>query len=170
MKEEGFYFTPDKDIALYHSSYAKRRYQLNSAFLIQLRVPNSAIESLSETELQRVYYPSPEWKALVLYSRQWNKYPAELQKFKEAKLIIGTISTAPQAFYYKLKSPEEITVRMLLKGRDERLAIQYAWRGDWGQEFLEEHGQFRAFPLTTMDYTRWYRRTEESEDVELLNI
>jgi hypothetical protein len=167
LSENGCSFTRDRDIALYYAAYAKRRDGVDSVVLVQIRIPNSAIESLSETELLRVYWPSFEWKNLVFHCRRHRRLPSTLKKFRQAKLIIGTISTKPTMVYDRLDSPEEITERFVNRGRDGRLATQYVWPQQEGEEFLEQHRQLRVFPLTSQEYSHW-RSHIESEDAGLL--
>lgn len=52
-------------------------------------------QSLSETELQRAYYQSPKRKPLVFYSCKWYEYASELQRFREAKLVIYDPQSSP---------------------------------------------------------------------------
>ena len=60
-----FYFTPDHQAAVYHAAYAKRRANHESVVIICLRIPNTAISSLSAPDFQRISWPSNEWKELI---------------------------------------------------------------------------------------------------------
>lgn len=64
-RDSGLCFAVDRDIAEYRAYYAKRRESVHSVAIYQVTIANSAIESLSDTELLRTYWPSAEWKNLV---------------------------------------------------------------------------------------------------------
>ncbi|KFY40376.1 hypothetical protein V494_03544 [Pseudogymnoascus sp. VKM F-4513 (FW-928)] len=51
----GFHFTPDPSIASYQAAYAKRRARYESIVIVSFRIPNTAIERLSEPDIQRVF-------------------------------------------------------------------------------------------------------------------
>jgi hypothetical protein len=139
---------------------------LQPSFLtvIHLAIPNSAIESLSATELVRAYWPSEDWKKLVFHCRIAKRLPAELRKFKDAALIIGTIASKPNFVYEKMKSSDEIVEKMVLKTQDGRNAAQYVFSLDDGEEFLEDHGvgRLRVFPITGLEYEDWHASMAES--------
>ncbi|KAI6779876.1 uncharacterized protein J7T54_001964 [Emericellopsis cladophorae] len=156
--ENAFYFTISREIAIYYANYAKRRNKIDSVVIVQMAIPNSAIESLSETECLRVYWPSAEWKNLVFHCRKGRRLPSELRKFRQATLVIGTIANKPKKVYQKLDSAEHITEQMVLRTRDGRQAVQYVWSAEDGEQFLEEHGvqELKVFPLTAREHEEWY--------------
>lgn len=78
------------------------------------------MESLSPTEIQRVYWLNPKWKDLVFHSCKSRRFTSELRKFKLAKFIIGTISTRPNFVYARMDLPDQITKRHMLKTMDRR--------------------------------------------------
>ena len=156
--ENAYYFTTNREIAIYYANYAKRRNMVDSVVIVQMAIPNSAIDSLSETERLCVYWPSAEWKNLVFHCRKGRRLPSELRKFKQATLLVGTIANKSNKVYQKLDSAEQITEHMVLKTRDGRQAIQYVWAAEGGEEFLEEHGiqNLKVFPLTAREHEEWY--------------
>ncbi|KAH8812206.1 hypothetical protein F5884DRAFT_843557 [Xylogone sp. PMI_703] len=134
-RQAGFHFVADRKIAEYHACYAKRRDAKSS-----------------------VVIPSPEWQNIVFHSRQWKKLPSELRKFKTATLIIGTISKKPSAIYQRMTSPAEITENDVLKTKDRRNGVQYAFVNDQGEDFLVEHAvwSLKVYPFTTQEIGDWY--------------
>jgi hypothetical protein len=166
-REAGFYFAVDRDIAEYYACYAKRRDGVSSVVVIHLIVPNQMVESLSPTQLQKTYWPSAEWKNLIWHCRTMrSRLPAELQKFKQAHLIIGTIAKKPNKVYQRMNSAEEINDRCLLKTEEGRNAVQYVFRGEEGEEFLERLGSesFSVHPVSTAEFWRWQEERGAGSD------
>ncbi|KAG9251633.1 uncharacterized protein F5Z01DRAFT_752748 [Emericellopsis atlantica] len=149
--ESAFYFTIDREIAVYYANYAKRWNKVDSVVIVQMAIPNSAIESLSETERLRVYWPSAEWKNLVFHCRTNTRLPSDFASSDRLRL--------PNKVYRKLDSAEQITEHMVLRTRGGRQAIQYVWPVEGGEEFLEEHGiqNLKFFPLTAREHEEWYK-------------
>lgn len=165
-RELCLYFAVDRDIAEYYACYAKRRDGAHQVAIVQVTITNSAVKSLSETELQRAYWPSAEWKNLVFHCRRRQKLSSQLRKFKEATLIIGTIAKKPNFIYEKMNSPEEIGEGMILKNKDGRISAQYVFNSDQGEEFFMEHAapSLQVFPLTTSEseeLREWYSKNSE---------
>lgn len=156
--DSAYYFAMDREIAVRYANYAKHRNGVSSTVIVEMAIPNSAIESFSETELLRSYWPSSEWKELVFLSRNELKLTSELRRFRLATLIIGTISSKPTVVFQKLRSPEEIGEKMVLKAKDGRCAVQYVFSQDEGEEFLQRHGVngLRVFPMTAVEYREWH--------------
>lgn len=156
-----FYFTPDIRVAEFYASYAKRRAAYESVVMIRLRIPNAAIESLSEPDIQRLYWPSNDWKELVWRCRTSQILPSRLRRYRNALLIIGTISRKPDARYHALSTWEDITERYLLKvgaNRDRGTTVQYVFSGeDEGCEWLKENGarDIRVFPYPSAQLRLW---------------
>ncbi|KAJ5350853.1 hypothetical protein N7541_008580 [Penicillium brevicompactum] len=63
-----------------------------------------------------------EWKSLVLNCRQNRKTPFQL-----AKLVIGSICNKPNKVMDAVRSPGDITKRMVYKTKDGRDAVQYVF-------------------------------------------
>ncbi|GAB1311760.1 hypothetical protein MFIFM68171_01970 [Madurella fahalii] len=156
-----FYFTPDIRVAEYYASYAKRRVNCESVVIMRLRIPNAAIESLSEPDIRRLYWPSNDWKELVWRSRTRQALPTRLRTYRDALLIIGTISRKPDAQYHALSTWENITERYVLKvgaNGDGNAAVQYVINGEEeGCEWLEENGarNIQAFPYRSAQLQSW---------------
>jgi hypothetical protein len=155
--EAGFYFAVDRDIAVRYACWAKRRDGVSSVVVIHLIVPNQMVESLSDTQLQKAYWPSSEWKNLIWHCRTMHRFPTELRKFKQADLIIGTVSSKPNKVYHRMDSPEEIHDRCVLKTEEGRNAVQYVFCGDEGQELLERlrSEALSVHPVSTAEFVRW---------------
>jgi hypothetical protein len=157
--QAGFYFTVQRDIAEYYACYAKRRDGVQSVVIVLVIVSNHKIERLSTTQLQKTYWTSEEWKNLVWHCRNAKKFPRELQKFKQALLIIGTIAKKPNGVYNGMNSFAQINERCVLKTKDGHNAVQYVFHDDEGQEFLEElvPGSVTVHPMSTTEFTQWQR-------------
>ncbi len=91
----GLNFAADRDIAEHFACYVKRRDKVQSVAIVQITIQNSAIESLSVTELLNASWPSNEWKSLVFHGRLDRQFPEEMRKFGVATLVIGTIARMP---------------------------------------------------------------------------
>jgi hypothetical protein len=167
LREDGFYFAVDRDFAAYYECYAKHRGGVSSVVVIHFIVPNQMVESLSATQLQKTYWPSAEWKNLIWHYRTRRfRFPAELRKFKQAHLIIGTIATKPSKVYQRMDSSEQIDDRCLLKTNQGRNAIQYVFRGEEGEEFLERLSSERlsVHPVSTAEFLRWQEEQGADSD------
>lgn len=165
-----FYFAVDREVAVRYACWAKRRDTCQSAVVIHIAIPNSAIESLPATgDIQKAYWPTEEWKSLVWHCRRTERFSSDLHKFNKATLIIGTISTQPNHVYDRMDSPAEIQEKHVLKKKDGRPAVQYVFRGDEGQGFLEDlcNGtgtrNLVVYSLTTKEFEVW-RQVEEDLD------
>ncbi|KAB5542963.1 hypothetical protein GE09DRAFT_232634 [Coniochaeta sp. 2T2.1] len=149
-----FYFTPDVRVAEYYAAYAKRRTNCESVVILELRIPNAVIETLSEPRIKRLYWPSSEWKELVWSCRNRRKLPSHLTATKDAILIIG--SRKPNHVYGGLSTWQDITEDFLLRIQDDgrpggngRIAIQYVISGqEEGVDWLIENGgrDIKALP------------------------
>ncbi|KAL2757826.1 hypothetical protein ACRALDRAFT_1068321 [Sodiomyces alcalophilus JCM 7366] len=124
-RDAGYYFTTEREIAALHASYAKRRGSVGLAVIVAMDVPNAAMASLSEAQLIRVCWPSPEWKSLIFHCRRGLRVPrdANAPNFKDASIIIGTMSNKPSRAYRHLDSPDQTTEAMVFKTKDGRDAI-----------------------------------------------
>ncbi|KAI1380811.1 hypothetical protein F4677DRAFT_404690 [Hypoxylon crocopeplum] len=157
-RDSGFYFAVNRDVAEYYACYAKRRDDVSSVAIVHITIRNSAIENLSATQLQKTYWPNTEWKNLVFHCRRRLRLPAELRKFKDACLIIGTIAKKPNSVYNTMDSAQQITEAMVLKTSEGCNAVQYVFHNDEGEEFLEEHATpgLKVFPLTAQEFAVWH--------------
>ena len=156
-----FYFTPDYRVAEYYAAYAKRRANCESVVIVSLPIPNAAIESLSASDIQRIYWPSPEWKELVWRCRTRRSLPPHLRKYRQALFVIGTTSKKPDYVYYEMRSSEEVTEDCLLRvgtSGQSNPAVQYVFSGEEeGQEFLVEHcaQNIKVFPYRQSELQGW---------------
>lgn len=141
-----YYFSPDYKVAQYYAAYAKRRFNSSGqVVIICIRITNAAIEGLSPPDIQKIFWPSNEWKELVWRCRTEKTLPSYLRKYHQAILIIGTASQKPNGVYHAMNSWEEITERHLLRAGDVGSGngdIQYAFSGDDDvTNFLTDHIQ-----------------------------
>ena len=86
--------------------------------ILQFRMPNAAIESLTGSAIQDVHWPDSEWKQLIWHCRRKMRLPLHLSKYKEATLV-GTITTKPSEVYHNLSSWEDITYIHVMKVHDD---------------------------------------------------
>lgn len=164
-----FYFTPDYKVAEYDAAYSKRRANCESVVIVCLQIPNAAIESMSAPEIQRLYWPHPEWKELVWRCRTQQKLPSHLRKYRQALLIIGSISRKSNSVYHNLASWEEVTEKHMLRvggaaGHSGPAAVQYAFSGEEeGHEYLVEHAaqNIEITAYTTADLDKWLTKHTE---------
>ncbi|KAK3353260.1 hypothetical protein B0T25DRAFT_544093 [Lasiosphaeria hispida] len=153
-----YYFTPNRKVAEYYAGYAKRRANCESVVMVVLCIPNAAIQSLTEPEIQHLHWPSDNWKQMIWNCRRNNNLPKRLRVYKEATLIIGSISRKPNNVYHRLDTWEGVTERYLLKvkpdgrsGADGTIATQYAIQGlEKGEDWLLENGgkDIKVFPYS----------------------
>jgi hypothetical protein len=161
--EAGYNFAADRRIAEMYACYAKRRDSVSSVVILHVSIPNHLIESLSDTDLQKVYWPNLEWKSLIWHCRTRRRLPKDMAKFKRAQLIIGTIATHPAEVYRRMHSLMEINEDCVLKTDEGRSGIQYVFRGDGGEEFLEQLGSERVnvHPVSTAEHGQWEAERRE---------
>ncbi|RMZ89796.1 hypothetical protein DV736_g2967, partial [Chaetothyriales sp. CBS 134916] len=163
-----FYFTPNHQVAQYYAAYAKRRANCESIVILCLRIPNDAIESLTEADIQRIYWPSSEWKELVWRSRTLQPLPSHLRKYRRAVLVIGTISRKPDRLYHSMGSWKEVTEDCVLRvesSGQSNIGIQYVFSGEEdGHEFLVEHGarNISALPYPASQLEAWLAENDHN--------
>ncbi|KAI3226005.1 hypothetical protein DTO012A9_5763 [Penicillium roqueforti] len=145
------YFAFEREVAEYYTCYAKRRSVCSATVIIHITIPNSVLESLPAPDIQRIYWPSAEWKSLILTCRRREKVPSNLRKYQLAKLVIGTICGKPTYGFGNMQSPDEVTERMVLKTKDGRNAVQFFFKGDDG----DTSSNVAVFPLTTREFEDW---------------
>jgi hypothetical protein len=163
-----FYFTPDYQVAQYYAAYAKRRANCESVVIVCLSIANAAIERLSGTEVQRLYWPSPEWKELVWRSRTKQTLPSRLRKYRLATLLIGTISRKPDLVYQAMESWGEVTDSCLLRvgsSGQGKPSVQYVFSGEEeGRELLVNEGarNIKVFPYPESELEAWLAENRDS--------
>jgi hypothetical protein len=147
-----FCFSPDYRVAEYHAAYAKTRAGVESVVIICLSIPDAAIERLVAPDILHVHWPSDEWKELVWRSRRALDILPRLQKYREATLIVGTVSRGPDSCYRRMSSWQEVSEVCLLKvgcQREIGPCLQYVFStSDKGFRFLTENGvlTIRQYP------------------------
>ncbi|PKK50894.1 hypothetical protein CI102_3104 [Trichoderma harzianum] len=160
-KASAYYFAVDRDVAIKYACYAKRRSDISSLVIVHATFKNSTIESLSEAEMQRVYWPSEEWKRIIFWSRRGKKLPSDLHKYRQASLIIGTIAGKPNTVYTNLDHHDEIPEEFVLKNSAGRNAVQYVFLNDEGEELLGK-AEIKVFPLTSAEFHRYHREAQQN--------
>ncbi len=163
-----FYFTPDHKVAVYYAAYAKRRANCESVVIVCLRIPNAAIESLSAPYIQRIHWPSNEWKELIWRCRTVRSLPSYLRKYRQAVLVIGTVSRKPDSIYHAMNSWDQVTETCLLRvgpSGQNNPAVQYVFSGEEeGCEFLIENGarNIKVFPFPQSELETWLAANSSS--------
>ncbi|KAK1476693.1 hypothetical protein CABS01_15228 [Colletotrichum abscissum] len=158
---ELYYFTPDYKVAERYAAFAKRRGHNLAVCIVSIAIPNSAIEQMDSPELLRTFWPSPEWKELIWTCRRGQIHPRHLRKYKLATIVIGTISSRPNALYETMQSPAGITSDFVLKVDDmnpnSAPATQFVFSAEEGEEFFREHvgRNIRVTPFTRSDLEEW---------------
>lgn len=155
-----FYFTPDYKVAEYYAAYAKRRVECESVVIVAITIADAAIEALESPEIQRLYWPSSEWKELVWLSRRKKAASRRLSKYAQAMLIIGNIAKCANLAYHRLETWEAVGEKHLLKvnGPEGSVAVQYAFSNSLdGVDWLMEHGArtLKAYPMTSGELETW---------------
>ncbi|KAJ9193586.1 hypothetical protein DTO164E3_7842 [Paecilomyces variotii] len=164
-----FYFTPDHHVAEYHAAYAKRRANCESIVIVCLRIPNAAIESLSASDVQCIYWPSNEWKELIWLCRTVKSLPLHLRKYRQAILVIGTVSRKPDSVYHAMNSWQQVTETCLFRvgpPGQKNLTIQYVFSGEEdGCQFLIENGarNMKIFPYPQSELEAWLAASSSSD-------
>jgi len=102
---EVYYFTPNINVAKRYAAWAKRRDTVVSVVIVQIAIQNSAIEAMGPPDLQRVFWPSLEWRELIWHCCRKEPFPRELSKYGKANVIIGTIANKLNRYYYRLLTP-----------------------------------------------------------------
>ncbi|KFA48240.1 hypothetical protein S40293_07375 [Stachybotrys chartarum IBT 40293] len=163
-----FYFTPNFEVAQYYAAYAKRRAGSESVVIITIAIPNRVIQAMDAPELQRIYWPSPEWKELVWSSRNQNNLRGSLRRSRKATLIIGNIARKPNLSYHRLDSWEQISEDYVLKvdgANGQACAIQFVFTGEEeGDDFLKEHlsDRTKVFLFTRTEVDAWVAQNQNA--------
>ncbi|KAJ9299331.1 hypothetical protein DTO271G3_2953 [Paecilomyces variotii] len=164
-----FYFTQDHHVAEYYAAYAKRRANYESIVIACVRIPNAAIESLSASDIQCIYWPSNEWKELIWRSRTVKSLPLYLRKYRQAILVIGTVSRKPDSVYHAMNSSQQVTETCLFQvgpSGQNNLTVQYVFSGEEeGREFLIKNGarNIKFFPYPQSELEAWLAANSSSD-------
>jgi hypothetical protein len=165
-RQEAFYLTPDVHVAECYARYAKRRTNCEAVVIVCLTMPNRAIEQLAAPEIQRVWWPTDEWKELVYTCRNHKVLPKHLRKYKTATLVIGTTARQPNSAFQAMNGWEEVSDSFVLRMDSTgqladigRPAVQYVFQGndDEGEEFLMANGgrQLKVFQYPASELQEW---------------
>lgn len=163
-----FYFIQDQQVAVYYVAYAKRRANCESVVIVCLRIPNAAIESLSAPDIQHIHWPSNEWKELIWRCRTVKPLPSYLRKYRQALLVIGTVSRKPDSIYHAMNSWQQVTETCLLRvgpSGQNNLTVQYVFSGEEeGCEFLIKNGarNIKVFPYPQSELETWLATNSSS--------
>ncbi|KAK7418208.1 hypothetical protein QQZ08_011361 [Neonectria magnoliae] len=155
------YMALDFEVANKYAYFAKRRDSNQLAVIVRLEIPNSALESMHDTEKVFAYWPSQDWKHLIWNCRRQYRLRNEWTRFVKATLVIGTICGKPDKVIQKLQSPTDITHNMVFQGpRGD--AIQYVFIGEQGEDFLE---RYMSQNITVHPMTRQIAEEMSDEDL-----
>lgn len=160
-----YYFTNSFEVARRNAAWIKRRANGGSVVVIRIAVRNIVIENMPPGKVQRVFWPSPEWKELVwwCYNRKQIYKSKELVKYNDAALIIGTIANKPKNYYYNYSSSAQLTEDCLLKAVDQ--AVQFAFSSEEdGESLLFEQAKntIKLFSFTEADLEASMKDSESS--------
>ncbi|KAF5002044.1 hypothetical protein FGRMN_655 [Fusarium graminum] len=156
-------FTTSFDVAKRDAAWIKRRVSVEaSVVVIQIAVRNSVIQSMESTpKLQRLDWPSPDWKELVWLCRSGKRIPKELGKFNVAALIIGTMANRPRDYYLTFSSAAQLDEECVLKvegPNGQQSAIQFVFSSDEEGETLlvqEARNTIKLFSFGVAELQVW---------------
>ncbi|EFX06424.1 hypothetical protein CMQ_6745 [Grosmannia clavigera kw1407] len=155
-----FYFTPDHREAEYRCAYAKRRANCESVVMVCLTIPQTAIDKLRRPKLQRLYWPSPEWKQVVWRSKTVRSLPSALRKYRDALLIIGSVANGTQRKFENMKSWADVAddaVCCDVSSGDP--TVQYVFSSEEeGCKFLKKYGKLEVFPFAAAELQKFLKR------------
>ncbi|KAM0442276.1 hypothetical protein ACHAQK_004608 [Fusarium lateritium] len=155
------YFTPNFEVAKRNAAWVKSRANGGSAVIVRIAISNSIIESMAPGEVQRVFWPSPEWKELVWRCHTRKYLTEDFAKYDTASLIIGTVANKPSQYYYTYSSSDQLTDACVLDAREP--AVQYAFSSDEdGQSLLSEQARrtIKLLSFTATDLEEWMTDSE----------
>ncbi|KKP01258.1 hypothetical protein THAR02_06655 [Trichoderma harzianum] len=138
-RTSAYCFAVDLDVAIEYAAFTKRRSD---------RTPR--------TKFRDYIGPAKSGKDSSFYMK---RLPSDLRKFKQASLIIGNASARPSLAYIKTECHTEVTEDMVLKNAAGRNAVQYAFLDDEWEELFEK-AELKVFPITTAEFSRWYREAQ----------
>ncbi|KAM7214981.1 hypothetical protein V8F06_009658 [Rhypophila decipiens] len=142
-----FYFTPNIKVAEYYASYAKTRIDVHSVVMVVVQIPNSAINTIPPKDVQRLFWPSDDWKEFVWHNRRNEDIiPTRLEKYADTLLFIGHTATKPNRAWAKIESPRHVDESCVLRiGEDGQLnngspALQWVFNGNGrGRTWLKQN-------------------------------
>jgi hypothetical protein len=76
-----FYFTPEAKVAEMYAGYLKT--WGGPLAIVYLRIPNITIERMAQPYIQRLYWPSDDWKKFLWRCRTDKHIPTRLRKYIE---------------------------------------------------------------------------------------
>ncbi|KAK4214895.1 hypothetical protein QBC37DRAFT_282704, partial [Rhypophila decipiens] len=142
-----FYFTPNIKVAEYYASYAKTRIDVHSVVMAVVQIPNSAINTMPPNDVQRLFWPSDDWKEFVWHNRRNEDIiPSRLEKYADALLLIRHTSKKPNIAWKRIESPRHVDESCVLRiGEDGRVntgppALQWVFNGNGrGRTWLRQN-------------------------------
>ncbi|KAH6951647.1 hypothetical protein DER45DRAFT_618370 [Fusarium avenaceum] len=156
-----YYFTNSFEVAKRNAAWIKRRANGGSVVMIRIAVRNSVIENMAPGQVQRIFWPSPEWKELVWRCRNCKQLSNEFAKYKDAALIIGTIANKPSQYYHNFSSSAQLTEDCLLQAEDG--AVRFAFSSEEDGEsllFEEAKNTIKMFSFIEADLEAWMKDSE----------
>jgi hypothetical protein len=122
--------------------------------MVCLSIPRQTVDELETPHIQRLYWPTVQWKQLVWLSKTTRPLPRTLQKYRDALLIIGTVSKGAERMFENMLTWEEMSDACVLcvPPSNPNPALQYSFSGEEeGSEFLTEHANVEVFPFPEPD-------------------
>lgn len=154
--------TPDFEVAEHQASHLARRDGLannkpGSISIVCIYIRTTVFDAArDEGTLQELYSPNLDWKELLFLRRTARgRISPPLQKYKQATLVVGTMSRKPKEAFRNIKSSESIDESWVLKvgsGDQKRAAVQYVFSGeDEYGEFLLDNGVLEHLKIVPVD-------------------
>ncbi|SPJ79062.1 uncharacterized protein FTOL_07453 [Fusarium torulosum] len=160
-----YYFTTSFEAAKRYAGWAKRRDNVQSVVVLRIAIHNSAIEGMPQGKIQRIFWPSPEWKELIWRCRNNVNLSKDLVKYNHAAIIIGTTAGKPNQYYYKYSSSAQLTEDCVLKVKGptgQQPAVQFVFSVEEGEELLADalRSTRKFFSFSTTDLEAWMDEQE----------
>ncbi|RGP63626.1 hypothetical protein FLONG3_9839 [Fusarium longipes] len=165
-----YYFTTSFAVAKRYAAWVKRSANCESVVIIKIAIRNKVIQSMSESNIQRLYWPSDDWKEFVWRCRTKKQPSTELRKYAIAALIIGTIANNTDKNYCGFESGSQLTEDAVLKvdgPRGQQNGIQFVFSTDEeGEDLLLEAASrtIETFSFTKDDMETWIREHDNQID------
>ncbi|CAF9928764.1 MAG: hypothetical protein HETSPECPRED_006924 [Heterodermia speciosa] len=144
----GYYFSPQKAVALKYAAFARKRSESSATSLVRIEIPNSILEKYKPVLIE--HDTSEMWRIVVWHSRQLRTIPKAYSHLKSAAVLIGPICRSENTAIEKLATWKDITNGHIMMVEKEvwnenenvyesrsRRGIQYVFNGDEIQLDLE---------------------------------
>lgn len=124
------YWTPQRQCADRYAKYTNGFHDAVDITIIQLAVPESITNKLSQSRLYSVIgdKPNDDWKKMIWHCRNGLDLPPELE-YLQKDIIMGDIALSTHCKYQKLKSWKDIklTDRSMITLEDGAVKVAFQW-------------------------------------------